>query len=835
MAGIKFVMVVAIMKNPMPLIKFIFLSLLLSCQLFAQQNLQDQIKQIITQSRSTQKLGKTILDLSSLKKLYDSRAYQALWIEGGKLNSRAYFFFEILKNPSEFGMEKSETWDSEIENTVSKLEQNKVSEATLVWYELFISDVAVKFAKQLYQGRNLDPDIVDDDTKFKRKSFDKYAVLNQVLSSATSAENLQTQLEQLEPKNWVYKKMKAVMRQVLAMEQKGTWKKIEVSKENRKLGVKSPQILDLKNQMLLYGFKFPSANASNIVSDEYDSELEEAISQYHILFKTGGKGLNEALIRSMNNSIDSRKSQVRIAMEKSRWLPEELELNHIFVNLAFQEFKLFEGSQVVLEMKTINGQKFRRTPLMRDMVSVIELNPTWTVPFSIAVKDKLPKIKKNPSYLSEHNMRLIDNATGEVLDATQMDWENIEKNDFNYTIVQGSGPDNALGLVKFPLTNPWSIYMHDTNERGLFSQAQRLLSSGCVRLEKPFEFANYLLKDRPEYSAEKVKEIVDEALASQSDDITPTRIKVSKKVPVYTLFLTVDQSPDGVMRFADDFYGSDLRLKGIIQAQNKPDIKMANIYSEEQMLSDKEGVVQFSGNVGEQQISKLVDLYKCQVNKKASCELVANLELNKSYKILAGDYLAVYENSMAPDFIHVEAGKTMKVPLLNVSIPEMLKSEVDLKLFKDVSHPIEQSKIFKEAFYFKTSPFKYTQLDNDFYLANARGKVINQRYDYSYCVSNYASLSEEAKALCDVYKSATKEEDLEDLFSFSNLSSSDKLNVGQYFQMWITKPGDRIKVLNKRILVSAPLIGSETALVFPGMYKLHAERINQIVSIKADN
>lgn len=267
--------------------------------------------------------------------------------------------------------------------------------------------MVVKFAKQLYQGRNLDPDIVDDDTKFKRKAFDKYALLNQVLSSTTSSEDLKIQFEQLEPKNWVYKKMKVAMKQALVMEQKGIWKKIEVSKENRKLGAKSSQILDLKNQMLLYGFKFPSVNVTDIITDEYDKELEEAITQYHSLFKTGGKGLNDALVRSMNNSLDSRKAQVCVAMEKARWLPSELENNHIFVNLAFQEFKLLEGSQIVLEMKTINGQKLRRTPLMRDMVSVVEFNPTWTVPFSIAVKDKLPKIKKNPSYLAEHNMRLV--------------------------------------------------------------------------------------------------------------------------------------------------------------------------------------------------------------------------------------------------------------------------------------------------------------------------------------------------------------------------------------------------------------------------------------------
>lgn len=819
------------MKNSVSFLSVLTLALFLGCQLFAQQNLQDQIKQITNQNRSYQKLGKTYLDLASLRKLYELRSYQQIWIEGNRLNSLAINFLEILKSPEEFGFDKSEFWDKELENTVSKIEKSGIEESAKPWYDLYFSDIAIKFAKNLWQGRNLDPELVDDDTKFKRKNFDKYTILNQILSTANN-QDLKVQIELLEPKNWIYKKMKTVMKQVLVAEQKGSWKKIEVTKESRKPGSKSPQIIDLKRQMSLYGFKLQGADVG-VFTDEYDEELTKAIEQYHQLYKTGGTGLNDTLLRSMNNTLDSRKAQVRVAMEKARWLPDELEATHIFVNLGFQEFKLFDNNQLALEMKTINGQKFRRTPMMRDMVTVVELNPTWTVPYSIAVKDKLPKLRLNPNYLSEHHMKLIDNASGEELDATQIDWDQIEKEDFKFTIVQGSGADNALGLVKFPLTNPWSIYMHDTNERDLFSKPQRLLSSGCMRLEKPFEFANYLLKDRTEFAPEKIKEIVENALANPTD-ITPTRIKVKKSIPVYTLFLTVDQSSDGIMRFADDFYGSDSRLKGIIENQNKFEIKTAaSEYISEQALAPNEGVLSFVGKIGEQQLTKTVDLYKCIKNKKRSCELAASLELGKSYKLAVGDYLAVYENSLSPDFISVQAAKNQKIKLLSIQTPDVLKEETDLKLFKDISQDEEQNKILKEIFYFKSSPFKYSQVENDFLFSSARAKVINQRYEYSYCLNNYSALSDEAKELCDVYKNASDEKALADLVSFENLSSGGKLSAGEYYQMWITKPGDRVKVLNKRILMSAPYLGRETVLVFPGRYKLQSDSKKLTVDIVA--
>jgi hypothetical protein len=223
------------------------------------------------------------------------------------------------------------------------------------------------------------------------------------------------------------------------------------------------------------------------------------------------------------------------------------------------------------------------------------------------------------------------------------------------------------------------------------------------------------------------------------------------------------------MRFADDIYGSDVRLKGILENQNKFEVKPSVEFTADQTLSEKEGSISFVGKTGEQQISKNVDLYKCVKNKKNSCEYSASLELGKTYKVSVGDYLAVYENSLSPDFISVSAQAHQKIELLSIQTPDLLKEESDLKLFKDVSQGEEQSKILKEIFYFKKSPFKYAQLENDFSYSPARAKVLNQRYEYSYCLNNNAALSDEAKELCNVYRNAATETDMADLVSFENL------------------------------------------------------------------
>lgn len=818
------------MKSLLLILKGIFFSALLSCQVFAQQNLQNQIKLLTNQPKSYQKIGKTLLDFSSLRKLYEVRSYQKIWIQDNKLSEQAYQFIALLKNPEEFGFQRSEWWDKELENIIAKSEKQGLESASQVWYEVYLSDLAIKFAKAIWQGRNIDPDIVDDDVKFKRKTFDKYDLLNLILSFSNDHE-LKEMFQLIEPKNHLYRKMKLVMKQLLKSEESGLWKKVEVANENRVPGSRSLQIHDLKRQMAIYGFKFTKSE-QGMVSDEYDQELVKAIEQYHQLFKTGGKGLNESLIKSMNTSLESRKSQVRLALEKTRWLPDELETNHIFVNLAFQELRLFEGERVALEMKTVNGQKYRRTPMMRDVVSVVELNPTWTVPYNIAIKDKLPKLRQNPYYLSEHQMKLIDNNTRQELSGEEIDWSHVDKDNFNFTIIQGSGAENALGLVKFPLTNPWSIYLHDTNERHLFSNSQRLLSSGCVRLEKPFELANYLLKDRPDFSAEKINEIINKSI-SEASDITPTRIKVRRTLPVYTLFLTVELSEQGVVRFADDAYGSDYRLRLIVDNQNKFEDKIPLEYVQGEALTVREGLIVFKGKSGEQQFAKGVDLYKCIKDKKRSCEYVGNLALGKTYKVQSGDYLGIYENTMSPDFITVDPSQMQEVDLVSVKTPEAFKEDVNLRLFKDLSKAEEQIKILREIYYFKNSPFKYTQLDGDFYLATAKAKVVNQRYDYSYCLNKNALLSDEGREVCDIYRNANSELDLSYLVSFENSSSSSKLSLGQYSQVWVTRPGDRVKILNKRILLSAPFSGADSVLAFPGRYKLQSDNQKATVDVVA--
>ncbi|MFM6927881.1 MAG: L,D-transpeptidase family protein, partial [Bdellovibrio sp.] len=189
---------------------------------------------------------------------------------------------------------------------------------------------------------------------------------------------------------------------------------------------------------------------------------------------------------------------------------------------------------------------------MRDYIQEVVLNPTWTVPDTLAIQDKWPMLKNDRRYLVNHKMVMTQN--GRVVDSTAINWNMQSAYDFDqnnpnrFIITQLPGYDNALGVVKFPLVkNDQAIYMHDTNERDLFNLGERHKSSGCIRLEEPLKLAEYLLQDQNDWSLSKIMQVVPSAIEPQ-----PRKTKyvsLTKKMPVYLMYLTVERGTDGSIRF----------------------------------------------------------------------------------------------------------------------------------------------------------------------------------------------------------------------------------------------------------------------------------------------
>jgi murein L,D-transpeptidase YcbB/YkuD len=188
----------------------------------------------------------------------------------------------------------------------------------------------------------------------------------------------------------------------------------------------------------------------------------------------------------------------------------------------------------------------------------VELNPTWTVPRSIFVKDKLPRIREDLSYLARGNYRVTD-RNGATLDPAAVDWW---ADNPPVTLVQAPGADNALGFIKFMFPNAHAVYLHDTNDRGLFDRAERNLSSGCVRIENPFALADLLLAGSPDWSAQRR----DEILASGRT----TRIDLPRPVPIVLTYYTAWADETGTLQFREDIYARDQAVLAALDSADPP-------------------------------------------------------------------------------------------------------------------------------------------------------------------------------------------------------------------------------------------------------------------------
>jgi murein L,D-transpeptidase YcbB/YkuD len=245
-------------------------------------------------------------------------------------------------------------------------------------------------------------------------------------------------------------------------------------------------------------------------------------------------------------SLAERIQQIELNMERWRWLPRERAPKHIVVNIPAFRLDVWERDTVALSMRVVVGKKDTPTPIFNDTMTHVVFSPYWNVPQTIAKDETLPSALRDPSFLQRTNMEVLDDK-GQVVDPASIDLERAG----DYRFRQRPGSSNALGLVKFMFPNEFNVYLHDTPADSLFARASRSFSHGCVRVEQPEALAEYLLKDRAEWTRETIA-----AAMHAGEERTVT---LREPVPVSIGYWTVDITPDGKAAFMPDVYGLDAR------------------------------------------------------------------------------------------------------------------------------------------------------------------------------------------------------------------------------------------------------------------------------------
>jgi murein L,D-transpeptidase YcbB/YkuD len=266
-----------------------------------------------------------------------------------------------------------------------------------------------------------------------------------------------------------------------------------------------------------------------------------------------------ATLAALNVPVEQRIRQIRLNLERWRWLPRDFERRYLLVNIADFELDVIEDGRVRTTMRVIAGTTARRTPVFTGRMTYMELNPYWHIPPIIAKEDILPRLWKDPRYLVRENIRVFRGWAQEApeVDPESVDWSQVTPEKFPFKLRQEPGPSNALGRIKFMFPNKFDVYLHDTPGRGLFNHNSRSFSSGCIRIEKPIELAEYLLQGQPEWNREKIVA----AIHSKKTQI----VWIPEPIAVHILYWTAWVDEDGTVHLRDDVYGRDTPLDEALQ------------------------------------------------------------------------------------------------------------------------------------------------------------------------------------------------------------------------------------------------------------------------------
>jgi L,D-transpeptidase YcbB len=416
--------------------------------------------------------------------------------------------------------------------------------------DVLLTDAALSYARKLRRG-SVPDDALGEDWHIQPDPFDPVTALTQALRAG----DVQPFLQSLAPAAPGYRALVAALGQYRALARSGGWAAIPAGSEV-KLDGSDPRRDGLRARLAAEGYLDRA--------DLDPAHLYAAVRQFqvrHGLDSDARVGLRT--LAELNVSAAARAAQIAANLERWRHLPRRFGERYVAVNTADQSLDLIADGASRFHTRVIVGTPRRATPEIGATITGITFNPPWKIPPSIAAKEMLPRLKRDPGYLAANNIVIVGRAADPF--GAAVDWRRISAASFPFRLQQIPGPTNSLGGLKLEMQNPWNVYLHDTPVKTLFARNERGFSHGCVRVQQPEELARHLLNDEEMWSAQAIANAV---LAGDTRTV-PLR----PAVPVYLLYWTAFVDADGAVQFRKDIYGRDEaveRALGVSRAPERP-------------------------------------------------------------------------------------------------------------------------------------------------------------------------------------------------------------------------------------------------------------------------
>ena len=487
---------------------------------------------------------------SLLTTFYKQRQYKSIWAGVNKLSPHAYDLLEALENPEDHGLINQDYHTGELSNYIQTIWSEKVPVEQKAEkareLDMLLTAEFIRFAYALNNGQ-IDPTKTDElwHISYRKKP------LNDHFLKFLDEGKVDEAIAEAEPPFSSYQNLKLALKHYkqLALSGLPAMKLDSTVHPGSSFSIAAPLVKRLK----AYGDLSQNFESNPDSLNHYNTKLVAAVKRFQLRNGLEPDGiLGKNTLAFINRSPNKNVEEIILNMERFRWLPHNLGENHVFVNIPEFRLRLIEEGEQTLSMRVIVGQDDHRTPILEDSVRYVVLNPYWWVPNSIAVKEILPKMKRNPSWATRNGFEVLYND--KPVNPHGVSWWKYNSY-VPYRFRQKAGSNNSLGLLKFKLHNIYSVYMHDTPQHYLFDRNWRYLSHGCVRLDEPRVLANHVLESNG-YTREQIDEII---ASGEQEYVTP-----EKKYKVYMYYITAWAEQDGTAHFRGDAYKlDDKQLKAL--------------------------------------------------------------------------------------------------------------------------------------------------------------------------------------------------------------------------------------------------------------------------------
>jgi len=545
-----------------------FISLLLFL-LFIQTSLTAQALSIQTISNNIKHSLHTHLkgqNKTIVQNIYAKTDNKPLWI-AQENNKKVSQLIQSLKNPL-FNYKNKSFDQKSISRLFFLLDNGEIPQhkkATVyARLDLMLTNSFIRLVRFIVQG-DVDWNLVQQKFEGLKQSNDINAIWemsykafpNQnALTSAVINGDIYHYLKSLIPMEKRYIKLIKLLKNYRVMSK---FPKIKYSHEPLKMGNKSARVKQIKKRLQISG-DYPK---TALINKKFGKQLKQAVITYQkrYLLKVDGM-IDKTMTYYLNQPAKNNIQAIITNLDKTKLYPKSFENEYVEVNIPDFNLRYYQNTAKVMKMGLVVGRIDRPTPLFHNTISYMVLNPTWTIPDNLIKRDLIHVLRDNPLYLKENNIHVFSGKKEITISQEILDpYENSEKY-VPYRFVQFPGENNALGRVKFMFPNKYAVYLHDTDNKSLLSRRYKLYSSGCMRVERPFDLMNTLLEhSKGYYSQDKIEKIL---LSNKT-----TTIKLNKSIPVHILYFTVYEE-DGLAYFKNDIYLYDKIIQESVQGHKKP-------------------------------------------------------------------------------------------------------------------------------------------------------------------------------------------------------------------------------------------------------------------------